>query len=70
VTPYNSMLSTAPTKIKILKGQLAVAILMFIFPFTFIAAYIYTAFMSLFRLRSHRHSVHPPFPVPSNFNKY
>ncbi len=68
VTPYNTMVSTAPTKIKILRGQLALAILMLLFPIGFLAAYIYTAFVSLFPLRPHTHSVHPPFPIP--FVKY
>ncbi|UJR24879.1 hypothetical protein I4U23_006248 [Adineta vaga] len=46
VTPYNQQLSTAPTKIQILKGQLAVAILMFLFPIAYLAIFIYTAFVS------------------------
>ncbi|CAF0809447.1 unnamed protein product [Rotaria sordida] len=70
VTPYNTMGATAPTKIKILRGQLAAAVLMFIFPFSFLAAYIYTAFMSIVSLRSHPRSIHPPFPVSSDFVKY
>ncbi len=68
VTPYNTMVSSAPTKIKILRGQLALAILMLFFPIAFLAAYIYTAFKSLYPLRSHIHPVNPPFPVP--FVKY
>ena len=64
------MSTTAPIKIKILQGQLAVAILMVLFPFGFLAVYIYTAFKSLFPLRPHTHSVYAPFPVPSTFDKY
>jgi hypothetical protein len=70
ITPYNTMVSTAPTKIKILRGQLTLAVLMLLFPIGFLAAYIYTAFMSLFPLRPHTHSVNPPFPVPLGFVKY
>lgn len=70
VTPYNTMVTTAPTKIKILRGQLALAILMLLFPIGFFAAYIYTAFISLFPLRPHTHSVNSPFPIPSNFVHY
>ncbi|CAF0971791.1 unnamed protein product [Rotaria sp. Silwood1] len=70
VTPYNTMVTTAPTKIKILRGQLAAAVLMLLFPFGFIGAYIYTAFMSLLTLRSHPQAIHPPVPVLSDFVKY
>lgn len=69
VTPYNTMVSSTPTKIKILRAQLALAILMLLFPICFIGAYIYTAFASLYPLRSHKHAVNPPFPVPSSFVK-
>jgi hypothetical protein len=64
ITPYNTMVSSAPTKIKILRGQLALAILMFLFPIGFIAAYIYTSFKSLYPFRPHIHPVNSPFPVP------
>ncbi len=64
ITPYNTMVSSAPTKIKILRGQLALTILMLLFPIGFIAAYIYTAFKSLYPLRPHIHPVNSPFPVP------
>jgi hypothetical protein len=70
VTPYNTMISTAPTKIQVLKGQLAVAIIMLVFPLLFLAIYIYTAFMSLFPLRAHPNSVHLPIPIPSRYAKY
>lgn len=64
VTPYNNQLSSAPAKIQVLKGQLAMAILLILCPLGFFAAYIYTAFVSLFPFRSHTHSVYPPYPVP------
>jgi hypothetical protein len=67
ITPYNTMVSTAPTKIKILRAQLALAVLMLLFPIGFIAMYIYTAFASLHHLRPHTHSVNPPFPVPFKY---
>jgi hypothetical protein len=70
VTPYNSLITTAPVKIQLLKGQLALAILMILFPIGFIAAYIYTAFKSLYPFRVDANSVHPSYPVPSPFVKY
>lgn len=69
ITPYNTMVLSAPKKIQILRGQLAMAILMLIFPIAYFGAYIYTAFVSLFPFRPHPRSVHPPFPLPS-FVKY
>ena len=70
ITPYNPMGFSAPRKIQILRGQLAIGILMFLFPIAFLAAYIYTAFVSLFPFRPHPRSVNPPFPVPSSIAKY
>jgi hypothetical protein len=70
VTPYNPMISSAPTKIQVLKGQLAVAIIMVLLPVSFLAIYIYTAFKSLFPLRAHPNSVHLPIPVPARYTKY
>ncbi len=70
ITPYNTMISTAPTKIQVLKGQLAVAIIMILFPITFLAIYIYTAFMVLVPLRAHANSVHLPIPIPIKSVKY
>lgn len=64
VTPYNNQISSAPAKIQVLKGQLAVAVLLIFCPLGFICAYIYTAFVSLFPFRSHTHSVYPPYPLP------
>ena len=64
VTPYNNQISSAPAKIQVLKGQLAMAIILILCPLGFIGAYIYTAFVSLFPFRSHTHSVYPPYPVP------
>ena len=68
ITPYNTVTS-APRKIEILRGQLALAVLMLIFPIAFFGVYIYTAFTSLFPFRPHPRSVHPPFPLPA-FVKY
>lgn len=70
VTPYNTMVSTAPIKIQILKGQLAVAIIMLLIPILFLAIYIYTAFMCILPLRAHASSVHPPLPIPIRRIKY
>jgi cytosine/uracil/thiamine/allantoin permease len=70
VSPYNALSSTAPKKIQILKGQLAVAIFMLLLPFCFFAIYIYTAFASLRPLRAPNRSVYPPYPVLSPINKY
>ena len=60
VTPYNNLISSAPTKIQLLKGQLAIAILSTLCPLSFLAAYIYTAFHSL---HPHLPPVHSPYPV-------
>lgn len=65
VTPYNNQLSSAPVKIQILKAQLAVAVLLLFCPLSFLGAYIYTAFMSLFPFRPHTESVYPPLPIRS-----
>ncbi len=70
VTPYNTMVSTAPIKIQVLKGQLAVAIVMLLIPILFLAVYIYTAFIRLLPLRAHASSVHLPLPIPIRLTKY
>ena len=70
VTPYNNQLSSAPVKIQILKGQLAIAVLLIFCPLSFLGAYIYTAFMSLYPFRAHTESVYPPFPVASPRMKF
>ncbi len=70
VTPYNTMVSTAPIKIQVLKGQLAVAIVMLLIPILFLAVYIYTAFIRLLPLRAHASSVHLPLPIPIKLTKY
>ncbi|CAF1102398.1 unnamed protein product [Adineta steineri] len=71
VTPYNTMISTAPTKIQVLKAQLAMSILMLVFPILFLTIYIYTAFVILLpRRRAHPNLVYPPAPYPARLVKY
>ncbi|CAF1081630.1 unnamed protein product [Adineta steineri] len=67
MTPSDTITST---KIKILKSQLAAAILMFFFPFGFLTAYIYTVFITLFPLHSYTHLVYPTFSTLPMFATY
>ncbi|CAF1575679.1 unnamed protein product [Didymodactylos carnosus] len=64
VTPYNTQISSAPAKIKVLKAQLALAILMLILSIVYIELYIYTAFHSLYKVSEAWKIVpYPPYPI-------
>jgi hypothetical protein len=62
ITPYNHLISSAPSKIQLLKGQLALAILMILCPLSFLAAYVYAAFQSLYLFRVRAPPAHSPYP--------
>ena len=71
VTPYNYLVSSAPVKIQVLKGQLAMAILMFLFPIAFIAIFIYTAFVARPPVqRVYSSSARPSIRYPIRVAKY
>ncbi len=70
VTPYNSMISTVPTKIQILKAQLAIAMISLLFLLSLQASYIYPEFPSHLPLLTHTSSVDLLIPIPTRSAKY